>query len=331
MSTLPDRPPVITLAGHTNMTISVGSTYAEPGYTATDDHDGDVTASVTISGTVDSSTTGTYTIRYDVTDSSGNPATQQVRTVRVADTTPPVITLSGQTSMSIPFNTRYAEPGYTATDDYDGDITGSVRVSGMVDATVPDTYTIQYDVADSSGNAAETRIRTVTVDPAPVPISNSTNPVPISNSTNPVPISNSTNPVPISNSTNPVPISNSTNPVPISNSTNPVPISNSTNPIPIRPTPPTPSNLQLHQPRSNLQLHQPRSNLQLHQPRSNLQLHQPRPISNSTNPVPISNSTNPIPIRPTPPTPFQWVAYDAVGDAWHTRTRPTPPLSMGRL
>ena len=149
------------------MSIPFGTTYAEPGYTAADDYDGDITANVIITGTVDASTTGTYTIRYDVADSSGNPAIQQVRTIHVVDTTSPVITLSGSASMSIPFNTTYAESGYTAADDYDGDITGSVRVSGMVDTAVPGTYTLRYDVVDSSDNAAETRIRTVTVEPAP--------------------------------------------------------------------------------------------------------------------------------------------------------------------
>ena len=196
-----ETPPVITLSGSASMSILFGTTYAEPGYTATDDHDGDITGSVVVTGTVDASTTGTYTIRYDVTDSSGNPAVQQVRTVRVVDETPPVITLSGSASMSILFGTTYAEPGYTATDNYDGDITGSVSVSGTVDAAVPGTYTIRYDVADSSGNAAETRTRTVTV--GPIPISNSTAPVPPTNSTAPVPPTNSTAPVPPTNSTTP--------------------------------------------------------------------------------------------------------------------------------
>ena len=71
----PDRSPVITLSGQANMTISIGSTYTEPGYTATDDVDGNITDNVTVSGTVDTSTTGTYTIHYDVSDSSGNAAT----------------------------------------------------------------------------------------------------------------------------------------------------------------------------------------------------------------------------------------------------------------
>ena len=155
--------PVITLAGQTNMTIPFNTTYVEPGYTATDREDGDITANVTVTGTVDAAKIGTYRLHYDVSDSSGNAAVRQVRTVHVADVTPPVITLAGQTNMTVQVNSTYADPGYAATDDYDGDLTGNVVVTGTVDTSTLGTYTIQYDVADSSGNAAVTQNRTVTV------------------------------------------------------------------------------------------------------------------------------------------------------------------------
>ena len=79
--------PVITLVDDSSMTIEVGSTYVEPGATATDNVDGDLTQSIDIGGNVDTSTVGDYTITYNVTDSSGNAATQVTRTVSVVDTT----------------------------------------------------------------------------------------------------------------------------------------------------------------------------------------------------------------------------------------------------
>ena len=85
----PDGPPTITLSGSANMTIQVGSTYTEPGYTATDNYDGDITKDVTVAGTVDATILGTYTLQYDVTDSSGNAAIQQVRTISVVAPPPP--------------------------------------------------------------------------------------------------------------------------------------------------------------------------------------------------------------------------------------------------
>ena len=66
------------------MTVSVGSAYADPGYAAADNYDGDLTASVVVTGTVDTTQTGTYTIYYDVSDSSGNAAVTQARTIQVA-------------------------------------------------------------------------------------------------------------------------------------------------------------------------------------------------------------------------------------------------------
>jgi YVTN family beta-propeller protein len=84
-------PPIITLNGPNPQTVEAGFPYLEFSATAFDDVEGDLTASIVISGAVDSSTVGTYTISYDVSDSSGNVATTIERTVLVQDTTPPSI------------------------------------------------------------------------------------------------------------------------------------------------------------------------------------------------------------------------------------------------
>ncbi len=75
--------PVITLAGSTSMTVPLNSVWTDPGYTATDADGNDITASVTISGTVDTSQAATYLLYYQVADGSGTPATPQTRTVNV--------------------------------------------------------------------------------------------------------------------------------------------------------------------------------------------------------------------------------------------------------
>lgn len=74
-------PPVITLNGGATMDITVNGTYTEPGATATDLADG--TDTVIPSGTVNTSTVGTYTITYNATDSLGQSAPQVTRTVNV--------------------------------------------------------------------------------------------------------------------------------------------------------------------------------------------------------------------------------------------------------
>ena len=65
-------PPVISLIGETTIYIDLGDAFSDPGATAEDNIDGDITASITTSGTVDSSTLGTYIIAYSVSDAAGN-------------------------------------------------------------------------------------------------------------------------------------------------------------------------------------------------------------------------------------------------------------------
>ena len=100
--------PVITLTGAAIVTIEVGTTYVDGGATATDNYDDDtaLTASiVTDVSTVDTQTVGSYTVTYNVSDASGNAATEVTRTVNVVDTTIPVITLTGAAIVTIEVGT----------------------------------------------------------------------------------------------------------------------------------------------------------------------------------------------------------------------------------
>jgi len=156
-------PPVITLLGANPVDLEVGAAYAEPGYTATDNKDGDITGNVVVAGSVNQNVLGAYTLRYNVSDSSGNPAEQKIRTVNVVDTTPPEITLLGDDPLTWECGTPYSEPGYTGTDNYDGDITTNVVVTGSVHHNVLGDYTLRYNLSDSSDNPAEEKTRTVDV------------------------------------------------------------------------------------------------------------------------------------------------------------------------
>lgn len=54
----------------------------------------------------------------------------------------------------VPFCTQYTEPGATALDDVDGDITGDIVTSGLgnIDVSSPGIYTVWFEVSDSAGN-----------------------------------------------------------------------------------------------------------------------------------------------------------------------------------
>jgi trimeric autotransporter adhesin len=65
-------PPVVTLVGDAALQITVGDTFTDPGATATDDTDGDLTANIVVTGAVDTTTAGLYTLTYTATDVAGN-------------------------------------------------------------------------------------------------------------------------------------------------------------------------------------------------------------------------------------------------------------------
>ncbi|WP_435625369.1 immunoglobulin-like domain-containing protein [Flagellimonas sp.] len=78
--------PVITLNGDAVVNLIVNDTFTDPGATANDDTDGDISGNIMVGGdTVDTSVAGTYVITYDVSDAAGNPAAQVTRTVNVMD------------------------------------------------------------------------------------------------------------------------------------------------------------------------------------------------------------------------------------------------------
>lgn len=82
------------------------------------------------------------------------------------DTTKPIITLIGLSSITITEGDSYIDAGATASDNVDGDISGDIIVSGSVDTSTPATYVISYNVSDSAGNQADEVTRTVIVEVA---------------------------------------------------------------------------------------------------------------------------------------------------------------------
>lgn len=67
---------IIHLNGDQRMSIGVGATYVEPGYSVVDAIDGDLTNSVHVNSNVNTSKRGTYNIIYSVVNSSGVTTTK---------------------------------------------------------------------------------------------------------------------------------------------------------------------------------------------------------------------------------------------------------------
>ncbi len=155
-------PPIITLLGSNPMNVDLGGTFIDPGATAYDSTDGDITNNIVVTGTVNTSIADTYILTYSVSDTAGNSAEKTRNVIVSEDNTPPVITLNGSNPMNLSLGQNYNEPGATAYDDIDGDLTDSIEISGNVNTSSAGTYIITYTVSDKSGNEAN-KTRTVNV------------------------------------------------------------------------------------------------------------------------------------------------------------------------
>ena len=82
------------------------------------------------------------------------------------DTTKPVITLIGASSVNVDYGSSYTDLGATVDDNKDA--TRSLNGVGSVNTSVSGSYTITFNAIDAAGNVANTVTRTVTVLPAPV-------------------------------------------------------------------------------------------------------------------------------------------------------------------
>jgi hypothetical protein len=68
------------------------------------------------------------------------------------DTTPPDITILGNNPFNLEVLATYNDPGATAEDDEDGDITSSIIVDNTINNKIPGAYEVYYSVTDAAGN-----------------------------------------------------------------------------------------------------------------------------------------------------------------------------------
>lgn len=168
--------PIIILNDPTSEQIEQNANYEDPGIkSVTDDrdilnvedvelkyefYDGNTTEKV---DKIDTTKIGVYYITYSIKDTDGNEGIA-VRTVNVyrKDTTPPTIKLNGEEKIYVSTGKPWVDPGATAYDEEEGDISDRILVIGKVNYKKPNTYIIKYHVQDKEGNIASVA-RTVIV------------------------------------------------------------------------------------------------------------------------------------------------------------------------
>ena len=161
--------PVITLNGSDTVKIEVFGTYSEDGATAQDNKDGNVSNSISIDGTVNTSIVGKYILTYVVIDQAGNKATKN-RVVLVRDTQKPVISNSdanANNEIKVQILSVFIDRT-KVIDNYDNPIslltTNGPATPDGVDTRFKGTYTLVYNSTDASGNIATSKTYKYLVD-----------------------------------------------------------------------------------------------------------------------------------------------------------------------
>ncbi len=158
---IPDGEPYVLLNGSSTVYVEITEGYSDPGakaYTS----EGTLLGTPWQGGTVNFWMLGTYTRTYNQYSSYDNKNCIPVeRTIIVVDTTPPVITINGGTTVTRPVGTWYSENGAWAQDNSNESVTVT-RGGDTVDINTIGTYYVTYTSTDSSGNTA-TATKTVIV------------------------------------------------------------------------------------------------------------------------------------------------------------------------
>lgn len=137
----------LSLNGPDEMTIGLNGLYEEKGAKACVGGR-DASDRVQITGSVDTSTPGTYTLKYEIETLTVE------RKVTVTDKMKPELVLEGDDTMELMLGETFEEPGYRAADENGRDITGDVKVTGT-ELTRAGENQIKYTVSDSRGNTTQ--------------------------------------------------------------------------------------------------------------------------------------------------------------------------------
>ena len=154
-----------------NITINYGDKYKEYGVKS---HSllFNLNKKVKIIGKVDNKKVGSYKLEYKVKFLF---KTKKVyRTINIVDKENPTIILNGDNNIEIYVNDTYEESGFSASDNYDGNLTDKVVIDSNLDNAKLGDYIIKYSVSDTSGNSVEV-VRNIKVVDRPVEVKTTLN------------------------------------------------------------------------------------------------------------------------------------------------------------
>ena len=140
-----DKAPELNITGDFNNFCSNGKS-SSINLSAMDNYDGDITDKIKYK-------ISNNKITYSVSDSSGNIKTKTYN-IKISDNSSPDIILNGDSVINLAYNEKYVEPGYSAIDNCDGNLSKKVNISGNVDIKKAGSYELVYKVEDSNKNVS---------------------------------------------------------------------------------------------------------------------------------------------------------------------------------
>ena len=146
--------PELELIGDEELKVCSAKLFIEPGYSAIDNYDGDITSEVS------KKYVDINKIEYSIKDTSNN-VTKKYRTLIETDDEAPEIKLKGNKTLYLTVGSNYKEAGVEVKDNCDEDLLNKVETSGSVDTSKTGTYNIKYTIKDNAGNESSVERKVV--------------------------------------------------------------------------------------------------------------------------------------------------------------------------
>ena len=139
----------IKLNGENEVTINYKEEYKDKGAKASYKSK-DITKDIKTTNDLNLEKIGTYTYTYTIKYKKHVKSIKRI--VNIVDKEAPVLELNGKEEITLYKGNEYKEEGAKALDNYDGDITDKIEISGEVEKDKIGEYIITYKVIDSSKN-----------------------------------------------------------------------------------------------------------------------------------------------------------------------------------
>ena len=144
--------PVATLNAGASIFTEINKAFVDPGVTAIDNIEGDISAKYEVIGTVDTTKVGPNYLKYIVRDNYNNICDTLRRTVFVVlNQSGPTLTLTPPSLAYVEVYNKYVEPGYEAKDNKGNVITNQVIVTSNLDTSKIGQYSLVYTIVDAFG------------------------------------------------------------------------------------------------------------------------------------------------------------------------------------